>query len=132
MLHHLTGPTRAGLFQRLAAWLETGGWLYARDPNVNGLLRRAAGAVGLGRSEFHSPDERPLNPSDIVGELKSAGFDRLVVDYTDVMGGPLPWVLPSSSSALWGAVFAFDRAWLATPGLRRYASQFSVTGRRRG
>ncbi len=53
-----------------------------------------------------------------------------VTGYTDVLGGPLPWLVGSPSRVLWSAVFAVDRAWLATPGLRRLASQFDVRARR--
>ena len=52
------------------------------------------------------------------------------LDYIDVIGGPLPWLVRSESALLWRAVFAFDRAWLTVPGLRRSASQFALVARR--
>ena len=76
------------------------------------------------------PNEAALDPDAILAEWTAAGFTETRIDYTDVIGGPLPWMLPVSSSLLWNAVFAIDRAWLAVPPLRRLASQFAIAGRR--
>jgi hypothetical protein len=65
-----------------------------------------------------------------MAEAEQAGFSDLRLDYIDVVGGPLPWLVRSESVLLWQAVFAFDRAWLAVPGLRRAASQFALIARR--
>jgi hypothetical protein len=105
-----------------------GGWCYARDPNARGLLRRLAGPFAR-RDEFHSPNEAALDPRTIATEWEAAGFHDIRLDYTDVVSGPLPWVLPVSSPMLWAPVFAFDRAWLAVPLLRPLASQFAIAGR---
>lgn len=129
VLHHLAPAEREALLGRVHAWLAPGGCFYARDPHAGGLLRRATG-WWFRDSSFHSPNEAALAPVSVERALRLAGFDDIVTGYTDVLGGPLPWLLGSSSRALWSAVFAFDRAWLATPGLRRLASQFDVRARR--
>ena len=128
VLHHLDARQRAGTYARVRRCLVPGGWAYSRDPNARGLLRRVAGPLAR-RDEFHSPNEAALDPAATAGEWAAAGFTDVRVDYTDVMGGPLPWMLPVSSSLLWSAVFAFDRAWLGVPALRRLASQFAVAAR---
>jgi len=129
VLHHLAPAERRALLGRVREWLAPGGCFYARDPNASGLLRRATG-WWFRHSSFHSPNEAALVPAAIEHELRSAGFTDVVTGYTDVLGGPLPWLVGSPSRVLWSTVFAVDRAWLATPGLRRLASQFDVRARR--
>lgn len=129
VLHHLGPAERHLLLGRVHAWLVPGGCFYARDPNAGGVLRRATG-WWFRHSSFHSPNEAALDPALVAADLRAAGFDAVMTGYTDVLGGPLPWLTASSSGALWSLVFAFDRAWLATPGLRRLASQFDVRARR--
>ena len=130
VLHHLSHDSRHELFHLAHAWLDVGGWLYCRDPNARGVLRRTASVALLGQTGFHSPVERELDPQDTVAEMRGAGFEETRVDYTDVLGCPLPWILATRAPLFWRTVFALDRVWLATPGLRRLASQFSVTARR--
>ncbi len=128
VLHHLAPADRHTLLARVRGWLAPGGGFYARDPNARGLVRRAAG-WWFRDSSFHSPNEAALEPDGVENELRRAGFTDIVTGYTDVLGGPLPWLIASPSRALWSAVFTFDRAWLAIPGLRGRASQFDVWAR---
>jgi SAM-dependent methyltransferase len=125
VLHHLPAVERTELLHRVIQWLAPGGVFYARDPNARGLLRRAT-AWWLRRSSFHSPNEDALNPHTCRGELLAAGLREPAIGFTDVLLGPLPWLVASSSPVLWASVSAFDRAWLATPGLRGLASQFDI------
>jgi len=84
------------------------------------------------RSTVHAEQEASLDPRTLREEAMRAGFGDTRVDYIDVIGGPLPWLVRSESAWLWRAVFGFDRAWLAVPGLRRAASQFALIARRDG
>jgi SAM-dependent methyltransferase len=129
VLHHLSPDERAALVARLARWVKPGGWVYVRDPNARGLLRRVAEPFFRATSSLHSPNEGSLDPGIIQDELRRAGVVDLKVDHIDVLGGPLPWLVKSNSKLLWSAVFGFDRLWLATPGLRAWSSQFAVAGR---
>ena len=128
LLHHLQPNVRHSLLRQVVTMLPPNGWFYARDPNARGVLRVLAQRFWRGAA-FQSPDEHPLQPHDIAVELQAAGFERVAIDYTDVLAGPLPWILKSESAVLWNIVFAFDRVWLAAPGLRGRASQFAVTAR---
>lgn len=128
VLHHLSAVQRAEVYPRVQRWLAPGGWCYARDPNARGLLRRLAGRFAR-RGEFHSPNETALDPRVVLAEWQAGGFSEVRVDYTDVIGGPLPWMLPVSSGLFWRGVFAADRAWLTVPALRPLASQFALAGR---
>jgi SAM-dependent methyltransferase len=129
VLHHLPLPDRHALLIRVRRWLAPGGWVYARDPNARGLLRRATGWCFRG-SSFHSPNEAALDPTELRQEFVAAGFSEPEVGFTDVLGGPLPWLVPARTPWLWSVVFAVDRAWLATPGLRWFASQFDIRAAR--
>jgi SAM-dependent methyltransferase len=129
LLHHLSPGERHALLIRTREWLAPGGWFYARDPSARGLLRRAAGRWAR-HGTFHSPNEAALDPRALCQELLAAGFRDPVVRFTDVLAGPLPWLAGAAPGLLWSAVFAFDRAWLATPGLRGLASQFDVRAAR--
>lgn len=129
VLHHLSAGERAALMGRLARWVRPGGWIYVRDPNARGLLRRLAEPFFRRASTLHSPNEASLDPDVIQQELRQAGLVDLRVDHIDVLGGPLPWLVKSNSRLLWRAIFGFDRLWLATPGLRTLSSQFAVAGR---
>jgi len=128
VLHHLGDAGRRQALVWLRQQLVAGGWLYVRDPNARGVLRRLAGARAR-RDEFHSPNEQAIDPQALLAEVKAAGFTHLEVDYTDVLLGPLPWMLAGGPRVLWQAVALFDRAWVAMPLLGPLASQFAIVAR---
>lgn len=129
VLHHLSLTERQQLLQRVRRWLAPGGIFYARDPNATGLLRLGTAAC-VRHSRFHSPNESALNPRALEAELTAAGLGHPTTGFTDVLLGPLPWLVATDASLFWSLISAFDRAWLAIPGLRRLASQFDVRAER--
>lgn len=132
VLHHVpTVEGRHAVLRRAHAALRPGGRLYVRDPSARGLPSRVGYRFFRDRAGIHSPHEGHLDPRRMREEVAAAGFSDVLVDYTDVIAGPLPWLTRSASPLLWGAVAAFDRAWLATPWLRERASQFAVHGVKR-
>jgi SAM-dependent methyltransferase len=130
VFHHFVPDQRARLLTRLVPWLADDGWLYLRDPNARGWLRRAMDAWFRRGSDVHTTQELPLVPQTILDELRAAGLRDARLDYVDVIGGPLPWLVRSDSRWLWTLVFALDAAWLRVPVLRPGASQFAVAARR--
>ncbi|MBA2353893.1 MAG: class I SAM-dependent methyltransferase [Acidobacteria bacterium] len=130
VFHHFLPEQRRALLSRLHDWLAPGGWLYLRDPNARGLLRVIAERWFRRRSTVHAEQEASLDPYALTAEATASGFGETRIDYIDVIGGPLPWLLATESRLFWRAVFAADRAWLAVPGLRRAASQFALVARR--
>ena len=130
VFHHFLPEQRRELLGRVHGWLAPAGWLYVRDPNARGFLRRILEGWFRRRSDVHAEQETSLDPYVLAGEAAGVGFHDVRLDYIDVIGGPLPWLVRSESPALWRAVFGFDRAWLAVPGLRRAASQFALVARR--
>ena len=129
VFHHLPAEEREGILRQAREWLAPSGHVYVRDPSARGVLRRTLGPLFRWWCDVHTDDEAALDPQVIARELRQAGFEDVRIDYVDVIGGPLPWLFGAASPLLWRAVFAFDRVWLATP-LRRWASQFAVSGRR--
>lgn len=130
VFHHFLPDQRRALLAQVRGWMAAGGWLYVRDPNARGLLRRVLEGWFRRRSSVHAEQETSLDPYVLRAEAGQAGFTDIRLDYVDVVGGPLPWLLRSESRLLWRAVFGVDRAWLAVPGLRRAASQFALVARR--
>lgn len=129
VLHHMPDrQRRVDVLSKACRWLKPDGKVYVREPSRRGLVPRIAYRFFRERHDLHSPNEEHLDPFVVQSELTAAGFSRLEVDYTDVIGGPLPWLVRSRSRLFWSAVFGFDRAWLAVPGLRQLASQFAITG----
>ena len=128
VLHHLGADGRRSALGWLRQQLAAGGWLYVRDPNARGALRRLAGARAR-REEFHSPNEQAIDPEALLRDVTLAGFTAPEVDYTDVLLGPLPWMVTGGSRLFWQTVATFDRAWMATPFLRPLASQFAIVAR---
>lgn len=130
VFHHFLPDQRHHLLARVRGWTTPSGWLYVRDPNARGLLRLVLEGWFRRRSTVHAEQETSLDPYVLKAEAEQAGFTDAHLDYIDVIGGPLPWLVRSESGLFWRAVFAFDRAWLALPGLRRAASQFALVARR--
>lgn len=130
VFHHFLPEQRRRLLAQCHGWTQQGGWLYVRDPNARGLLRRALEGWFRRRSTVHAEQEASLDPLALRAEALAAGFVAPRIDFIDVIGGPLPWLVRSQSRLLWHAVFSIDRAWLAVPGLRRAASQFALVARR--
>lgn len=130
VFHHFLPQQRADLLARLVPWLRPDGWMYLRDPNARGWLRRAMEAWFRRRSTMHSPQEASLDPEVLSRELQVAGLRDVRRDDIDVIAGPLPWLVRSDNGLLWSCVFGIDRLWLALPWLRRGASQFALVARR--
>ena len=130
VFHHFLHDQRRALLSQIHGWMADGAWLYVRDPNARGILRRVMEGWFRRRSTVHAEQETSLDPHALAADAAGAGFTGIRLDYVDVIGGPLPWLVRSESPWLWRVVFAFDRAWLAVPGLRRAASQFALIARR--
>jgi SAM-dependent methyltransferase len=130
VFHHFLPDQRRQLLARVHGWLVPGGWLYVRDPNARGVLRRLLEGWFRRRSDVHAEQETSLDPHVLRDEAGRAGFREPRIDYIDVIGGPLPWLVRSESRTFWRVVFGFDRLWLAVPPLRRAASQFALIARK--
>lgn len=129
-LHHVPEPELADFLAACRARLRPGGLFFSQDPNVRGALR-ALGRVVLGRryDAFHSPDERELDPEQLRGQLRDAGFAEVAIRHVDVALIPACYLLASGPGwplrlAAWA-----DRLWCASP-LAPWSSGFSAAARR--
>jgi len=130
VFHHLPRAERALTLAQAHHWLTPRGWLYLRDPNARGILRRTLGPLFRRFSSVHTPDEVALDPGTMLEETREAGFVEARIDYIDLVGGPLPWLVRARSPAFWRLVFAVDRAWIEQPRLAHWSSQFALVARR--
>ena len=129
-LHHLDAAGSLALLERIYSHLRPGGLLHTQDPNVHGVLR-AVGRVVLGERyhQFHSPDERELDPAEVRDQVLQAGFAKADIHYMDLALIPGMQLWPAAPPWTMRALAGFDRAFCATP-FRRAASGFSIHAER--
>ena len=126
-LHHLPVSMVAPTLNRVHDWLRPGGRLVTIDPSSRRLVRHLAGLVKSSYEEHHSPDERELDPEEVVTAVRAAGFSDVRVVWTDFAAGPLAWLRPTTP--VWAArgVVAIDSALVKVPVIQKYSSGYAVT-----
>jgi SAM-dependent methyltransferase len=128
-LHHLEdGAIRDTLAQARKA-LPAGGAFYSSDPSRRRLVGLFTGLVRATYERHHSPDERELDPAALATAAVQSGFASAETGYVDYFLGPLAWLAPGTPRWLAAPLDALDRAALAVPLARRYASSFSLLAR---
>ena len=87
LFHHLPEDEVPSLASRIYQNLARGGLLFTLDPNADAVMRKI-GRIILGDRyhNYHTDDERELNPLDTQAIIRGSGFDR--VDYL-----PADWTL---------------------------------------
>lgn len=130
-LHHLTDEEGLALLRNVRAHLREGGTLVAQDPSERGVLR-VVGRVVLGAryDDYHTPDERELDPGRVAELAREAGYGRVDVDFMDVFLIPGLQLFPRAPRFVMSLFALVDRVWCAIPGLDRLASGFTINARR--
>jgi SAM-dependent methyltransferase len=128
-LHHLGDAATRDTLSAVRRALVPGGQFYSADPSRRRLVGVFTGLVREAYDRYHSPDERELDPEALAALVEAAGFDRVVVGYTDYFLGPLAWLAPGTPSWLTRPLEAIDNLALGVPFVRRYASSFSLHAR---
>jgi SAM-dependent methyltransferase len=128
-LHHLDDAAMQATLVGARQILRPGGRFYSADPSRRRLVGRLAWLVRGTYARYHSPDERELDPEQVGALARGAGFADATLRYTDFFLGPLAWLAPGTPAWLASPLSAMDDAALAVPGLRRYASSFSLLAR---
>jgi len=125
-LHHLTDSECLNLLVRIHRHLNAGGLLHTQDPNVHGLLRKV-GRIVLGSryDEFHTDDERELDPTVVSQMFLEAGFESAEPHYMDFCLIPGMQLFPTAPAWTMRSLAAVDRAWCSLP-VARWASGFSI------
>jgi 2-polyprenyl-3-methyl-5-hydroxy-6-metoxy-1,4-benzoquinol methylase len=125
-LHHVAERELPALLAQLRIRLRPGGFLFAQEPSVRGLLRTLGHALlGGSYDRYHSADERELDADELTAQLRAAGFASVETGWIDVTLIPGQYVFPRAPAGLMQAFATFDRVFCATP-LARRASSFTV------
>jgi 2-polyprenyl-3-methyl-5-hydroxy-6-metoxy-1,4-benzoquinol methylase len=125
-LHHVPSGELLALFQQVNNHLKIGGSFFAVDPNIHGVLRKIGRIIlRSGYDRYHSPDERELDPAEIVSLLLQTGFSNVQIKYIDLTLIPALFILAKGPSWPLYACCAVDWLWCHSP-LSRYASGFSA------
>jgi SAM-dependent methyltransferase len=129
-LHHVPPGELPTLLRQVHEHLVPGGFFYAEDPNVHGILRKI-GRVVLrgGYDRYHSPDERELDPAEIESLLRRTGFDGIRIGYIDFTLIPALFLLANGPAWPLHVCAAVDWVWCRLP-LARWASGFTTFARR--
>jgi SAM-dependent methyltransferase len=129
-LHHLSDAEGLELLTWIHAHLRPGGLLHTQDPNVHGIMRTLGRLVlGSRYDEFHSEDERELDPTSVRQMFLSAGFERADIRYMDLSLIPAMQLLPRAPGWLMKVFALVDRVWCSLP-VARWASGFAVDATR--
>ena len=132
LLHHIAEEKLSGFLTSVFEVLEPGGFFYALDPNANGILRKI-GRVVLGDryGRYHTPDERELDPAEIEGLLREAGFQGVRLLPIDLTLVPATYLLANAPG--WLLVFCawVDRIYAALP-VPSWASGFAAAAHKPG
>jgi SAM-dependent methyltransferase len=125
-LHHLSDREGLELLIRIHAHLREGGLLHTQDPNVHGLLRKIGRIVlGARYHDYHSDDERELDPAAVSRMFLEAGFSRVDLHYVDLCLVPGMQFLPTAPAWVMRTFAWLDRVWSSLP-FARWASGFAA------
>ena len=129
-LHHVPPKELGILLRQVYDHLVPGGFFYAEDPNVHGILRKIGRVIlGTGYDRYHSPDERELDPTELASLLRETGFATVRIDYIDLTLIPAQYLLRKGPAWPFYACAAVDWFWCRLP-LARLASGFTTFARR--
>ncbi len=123
-LHHVPEVELPGLLNHCFAHITPGGMFYSQDPNRNGVLRKL-GRVVMGASyhDYHSPDERELDPPELASQLRTAGFSTVTIRHIDLTLIPALFLLAKRVSWPLFLCRPIDFLWCHSP-LARWSSGF--------
>lgn len=132
LLHHLPEAEVPTFVQDVSRRLAPGGLLYTLDPNANAVLRKV-GRVVLGSryDNYHTDDEREIDPRETEQILHSAGFHQvrfLPVDWTLI---PTMYLFPRGPKWPLHICDWVDRGCYHLP-FGRWVSGFSLAARKPG
>jgi SAM-dependent methyltransferase len=128
-LHHLPESELSNFLANARRHLRPGGIFYSQDPNAGGVLRTVGRRLmGSRYHAYHTPDERELDPDEMVSQLRRAGFGSVEVQFVDLTLIPALYLWKRGVAWPLRLAAAVDRAWCASP-LARWASGFAVIAR---
>jgi len=126
-LHHLPPSMVEPTLRRAHDWLRPGGRLVTIDPSNRRLVRHLARFVKDSYDEHHSPDERELDPEEVITAARAAGFSDVRIVWTDFATGPMAWLRPTMPRWAARTVVAIDSAVVRLPVIQQYSSGYAVS-----
>jgi SAM-dependent methyltransferase len=131
IIHHVPPDDVPGLLRGLCQRLTPGGLFYSEDPNRRGVLRWLARLMFKGfYDHYHSPDERELEPTELLEQLRAAGFSDARIGYIDLTLIPGGYALTRGPAALMYFMLWADWLWCHSP-FARWASGFFASAKRK-
>lgn len=130
IFHHLDDGAICDVLRKSLGWLKPGGVFITNDPQDRRLVGLFRGIFKSKYRRYHSAHEHELNAAVLARRFDQAGFAEVRVEYTDFFLDPMAWVFPKFPAWLVGPAKVLDDVLLAIPGLRRFASHFSIVARK--
>ncbi|NUM73492.1 methyltransferase domain-containing protein [candidate division KSB1 bacterium] len=129
-LHHVPEFDLPEFLRLVFDHVKPGGLFYSQDPNVHGVLRKIGRLVLRSHyHDYHSPDERELDPQAIAALLRHTGFEVVKLGYIDFTVIPVTYILAKRSG--WPLYFCagIDWLWCHSP-FAPWASGFKVVAQK--
>ena len=111
-LHHVPESDLESFLQKVYDHIKPRGFFYSQDPNINGVLRKV-GRIVLGNKydKYHTPDERELDPNDLIGLLRDVGFNSFKINHLDLTVIPAIYMLTRGYNWLMYLCLVIDFLW---------------------
>lgn len=126
VLHHLPEAQILALMTMSRSVLMAGGRFISMDPNAQRAVNLFKPFFRRAYDRYHSIGERELRPRQVAGMLRSSGFRRIRVCYTDAFISPLAWVFPHLPAPLAPWLAGLDQLLVKTPVVNALSSGFAV------
>lgn len=129
-LHHVPEPDLRSFVKEIYKHVKDNGFFYCQDPNVHGILRKIGKIVlGANYHKYHTPDERELDPQEMIKIFREAGFNLININYTDLTLIPLLYMVTRGFEWLMYLSLFVDFIWSKSP-FACYSSGFSILCRK--
>lgn len=127
-LHHVPKSKLLNFLKQAYNHLSPNGFFYSQDPNIHGILR-TVGRLILGKNydKYHTPDERELDPKEMIDLFKKVGFNPVNISYMDLTLIPGLYMFTRGLGWLMHLFLLTDSIWQKTL-FSRWASGFAMIG----
>lgn len=126
ILHHIEDGMIEHLVRQSRTWLRPGGLFCTIDPNSRRFINVFKTLFRKKFVQFHSPDERELDPAALVGVFRAAGYRDISVRHPDFFLNPLAWLFPNLPKPIVKLASKVDAVLASAPVVRSYSSSFSL------
>ena len=130
LLHHLDDQTILRVLTSSRSLLKPSGVFYTYDPNVHRVVRFFVSLAHSTYREYHSPEERDLDPVELQRLFREAGYSAISIAYCDYFLGPLAWLMPNLPAWCVPPLSAIDWTLRHLPLIRNFSSAFTINAQR--